>query len=165
MTVSRPEMVVANASPLIGLARTGRLQLLSHLFSSVMIPAAVAAELRLSDSRPGTRPLALAVEAGWLAVIPVVDVPPHLAGYLGSGEAEAIALAKERRAPLLIDERIGRVAAAREGATIFGTGAVLIVGKCRGLLPAVRPEIEALQQVGYRMSYAIRAEILRLAGE
>ena len=85
--------------------------------------------------------------------------------YLGSGEAEAIALARAQRALLLIDERIGRVAAVKEGVTVVGTGAVLIQSKRRGLLSAVLPEVDALRQASYRISDALRAQILHLAGE
>jgi len=130
-----------------------------------MVPPAVAAELRLSDSRPGSLALARAREEGWLAVVPVAAAPPHLARLLDAGEAEAIALAKAQGALLLIDERAGRTAATKEGVAVVGTGAVLIRGKQEGWLTAVLPEIEALRQAGYRISASIRAEILRLAGE
>ncbi len=53
MTPDKPEVIVADAGPLIGLAKIGRLELLRRLFSRVMIPEAVQTELRLKSSRPG----------------------------------------------------------------------------------------------------------------
>jgi predicted nucleic acid-binding protein len=41
-------VVVSNSSPIIALAEIAQLPLLAHLFESVLIPAAVAAEITAS---------------------------------------------------------------------------------------------------------------------
>ena len=96
--------VVADTSPLIALARIGELDLLRRLYGRVAVPAAVEAELAIGSDRPGARMLEAALVAGWLSVQPVSDRAPgpDLSLLLGPGEAEAIVLAEERQARLLL---------------------------------------------------------------
>ena len=158
-------LVVADAGPLIGLAKIHRIDLLHHLFGRVLIPEAVAAELHLETPMPGASALNLARKQGWLKIQAVSSVPERLLATVDRGEAEAITLACSRHALLLIDERIGRAAAKAEGLSIFGTGAVLIKAKQAGLITSVRMELRALTACGYRLSDALQKELLRLAFE
>lgn len=85
---------------------------------------------------------------------------------LDRGEAEVIALAQEHRADLVIlDERLARLHARRLGLAMTGTLGVLLRAKEQGLVTAVAPVISDLRQGGLRLSDAIVAEALRLAGE
>jgi len=161
------ELIVADAGPLIGLARARVLSLLESLYTNVLIPPAVEAELRVDSPLPGAVALGEALAAGWLQV---ADVPPtgSLAGLeklLDRGEAQAICLAEDRGLRLLIDERLGRRVASRRGVTVIGTGAVLLAAKAAGHLVAVSPVLVELERQGYRLSEALRIELLRLAGE
>lgn len=165
MKRSAPKLVVADAGPLIGLAIIGGLPWLKAIVGYVLIPEAVAEELRLDSGMPGATALASARQQGWMEVTPVTDIPPHLTATLDRGEAEAIALAKRQVVPLLIDENRGRIAARCEGVRIFGSGAVLIRAQERDLIRRVRPHLDALTQAQYRLSQALRDEILRLADE
>lgn len=167
MKRSAPELVVADAGPLIGLAIIGGLPWIEKLFRKVLIPEAVATELCLDSDMPGAMALASARRQGWLKVVPVAlaDVPAHLLATVDRGEAEAIALAKRHAVPLLIDENRGRMAARNEGVHIFGSGAVLLRAKERNIIRQVRPHLDALTRAQYRLSEALRGEILRLAGE
>jgi len=158
-------VVVADAGPLIGLARTGKVELLRCLFGSVLIPPAVESELSIGQPRPGSQALAAAMESGWLTVSPVAQIPPHLSAVLDRGEAEAIVLAKRESVSLLIDESRGRAAARYEGVSVFGTGAVLLRAKKKKLLCEVRAELEALRNAGYRISDSLCREIMKFAGE
>jgi predicted nucleic acid-binding protein len=159
------ELVVSDAGPLIGLATIGGLIWLRRLFRSVLIPEAVATELCLDSRMPGAVALAAARDQGWLKVVPVADVPVRLLSTVDRGEAEAIVLAGQKAAPLLIDESRGRIAARSEGVRIFGSGAVLLRAKEMGLIREVRPRLDALTRAQYRLSEPLRCEILRLAGE
>lgn len=160
-----PDVVVADAGPLIGLATVGGLRWMRKLFRNILIPGAVASELCLDSGMPGARALAAARDGGWLKLVPVDKVPDRLLDVLDRGEAEAIVLAKQRAVPLLIDEHRGRVAAKHEGVSIFGSGAVLLRAKDCGMIRKVRPHLDALTHAQYRLSNALRREILRLAGE
>lgn len=165
MRQSAPELVVADAGPLIGLATIGGLGWLQQLFGTVLIPESVATELCLDSRMPGAIALAAARDQGWLKVVPVGAVPVRLLSTVDRGEAEAIVLAGQKNLPLLIDENRGRIAARSEGVRVFGSGAVLLRAKEKGLLREVRPTLDALTRAQYRLSEALRREILRLAGE
>ncbi|MFB1486567.1 MULTISPECIES: hypothetical protein [unclassified Thiocapsa] len=55
------KIVVADAGPLIALARIERLALLFALYGSVVVPGAVLAELCVGSDRPGARVLSAAL--------------------------------------------------------------------------------------------------------
>ena len=122
-------LVVSNSSPLIALAAIERLDLLSGLFSSVVVPPAVASEI--SRSVP-TRPT-------WLSLQPLGQALPTavLRPALGSGEREAIALALELHADqLILDDLPARSVARALGLTVIGTLGILLAAKRRASWPA-----------------------------
>jgi uncharacterized protein len=86
---------------------------------------------------------------------------------LDPGEANAIVLALELKATqLLIDERLGRVEAKRQGLRITGILGVLLAAKRQGLILAVRPILDRLiGGANFRISNQLYDEILTLAGE
>ena len=160
--------VVADTSPLIALARIGELDLLRRLYGRVAVPAAVEAELAIGSDRPGARMLEAALVAGWLSVQPVSDRAPgpDLSLLLGPGEAEAIVLAEERQARLLlIDDARGRRTARRRGIPVAGVAGVLLAAKSRGEIAAVGPILRRLSEAGYRLSPRLVAEVFAAAGE
>ena len=115
-------IVISDTSAITNLAAIQHLQLLSQLYNQVIIPEAVYRELADIDPPvPGT----LEVQsASWLEVRQVVnsEVVEHLQSEvsLDPGESEAIALALELNADLLlIDERRGRAEADRLGPTDY----------------------------------------------
>lgn len=161
-----PKLVVVNATPIIALSLIGQLDLLQQLYGEILIPPAVQAEV-LAGGRYGVGSAEL-LHATWLRLVPLQD--PHRADLLltdlDRGEAEVIALAQEHRADLVIlDERLARLHARRLGLAMTGTLGVLLRAKEQGLATAVAPVISDLRQGGLRLSDAIVAEALRLAGE
>jgi predicted nucleic acid-binding protein len=162
------KIVIADAGPLIGLARIKQLVLLQSLYEKLLIPPKVREELKLSSHKPGSRMVAEAIQTGWIRCIPVhsrnqVTVLCHT---VDAGEAEAIQLAREQHADLLlIDDPKGRKTAKNKGVTIIGTGGVLVAAKKAGLLNEVKPILTALRHTGYRLSSALCQRILKLAGE
>lgn len=161
-------VVVADAGPLIALARVGHLDLLRELYDAVCIPPMVHAELAIDTGKPGAKVLADAFDAGWITVKPIVDADAvsSLSRLLDPGESEAIVLAEQESARfLLIDDARGRRIARERGIPVVGVAGVLLSAKLRGALAEVCPVLEALSQVGYRLSPRLVAAVLERAGE
>jgi uncharacterized protein len=144
------------SSPLVSLCAIGRLEVLRNLYGTISIPRAVRYEIAVQG--PG-RPGAAEVQTfDWINSRDVGN--PNLAtalqGKLDHGEAEAIALALELQADLLLmDERLGRTEAARFGLRFIGTLGVLIEAKARGHLQEIKPVMDELRaNAGFRMSEA-----------
>ena len=162
-----PDLIVADAGPLIGLAIAGRVEILGALFQKVLIPEAVLEELRIEASRPGSFALSKAKEEGWLSAknVPENTDMTQLTELLDRGEAEAIVLAQSRDARLLIDERKGRAVARSRGMRVIGTGGVLLLAKREHVIEQVAPILDELASHGYRLSDELRRGLLVLAGE
>ena len=160
--------VVADAGPLIALARLDRLSWLPELYGEILVPARVFAELRCDGDRPGAKALHRAHVAGWLQVVETRAPPAALReAPVDPGEAEAIWLAKQRTDLrfLLIDDRRGRQLARQLGLAVVGIAGVLLVAKQEGLIQEIRPLLQELAGIGYYLSAQLCDEILRLAGE
>ncbi|MCV6613419.1 MAG: DUF3368 domain-containing protein, partial [Cellvibrionaceae bacterium] len=89
----------------------------------------------------------------------------NLSKVLDLGEAEAIALAEQLGAIVLIDERRGRSVAKQRNIPITGTAAILIKAKQAGEVAQVKPLLDTLDKVGYRLSPALINEVLKIIGE
>jgi predicted nucleic acid-binding protein len=105
----------------------------------------------------------------WITIQTVGDsvLLRALDGELDRGEAEAIALAVDLRADLLlVDERLARKVALRMGLSVVGVLGVLLEAKSKGLLPEVRPVLsDLLTRAGFRIGPEPYALVLRTAGE
>lgn len=89
-----------------------------------------------------------------------------LLGQIQKGEAEAIALAEELGAKLLIDEMAGRGIALGIGLKVTGVVGVLIESKQKNLIPAVMPLLEQLRkQLGFHLSDRFMSQIRMDVGE
>ena len=125
--------VVSDASPLINLARIGELDLLHRLYGALLIPDAVWREVVIKGAgQPGAEEVRA---ASWIKTCDVVNehLVRALRQELDAGEAEAIALALEVEADLLLmDERLGRETAQYLGVRYMGLIGVLIGAKWNG---------------------------------
>jgi|ERR1051325_3296549 predicted nucleic acid-binding protein len=158
---------VSNTSPLSNLAIIDRLDLLRQRYGVVFVPPAVSNELsRLSNSAAQVR-LANATSEGWLKVEMPAIAPPKLPFPLDLGETEAVTLPLSMKADvLLIDEKRGRIAARSVGLTVAGILGELARAKLAGILPALKPELEALRrEAGFFIDSEIEKFILSAAGE
>jgi predicted nucleic acid-binding protein len=90
-----------------------------------------------------------------------------LGNDLDPGEAEAIALAIEIQAGvLLIDEKEGRSFARQAGLIVRGVLGVLIRAKAMGEITSVRVEIDELRnRAGFFIAPALESQVLSSVGE
>ena len=166
--------VVSDTSPLTNLIAINRLDLLHQLYGRITIPEAVLHELTSSskgDQEPGTAMLAEdELQAlSWIEIRAITDRPlvASLLLELDEGEAEAIALAVELKAELLlIDERRGRRTAARLGVRPTGLLGALIEAKHRGFIPEIKSLLDDLiVKAGFWISRELYTRALQEAGE
>jgi predicted nucleic acid-binding protein len=158
-------IVVSDTSALYALSTLQKLDLLSSLYGSVLVPPAVVEEwMRLT-------PLAktLLERAPWLHVKEPGDslAVAVLRGSLDDGEAAAIVLALESKPDfLLMDERRGRSTAGKLGIKVKGRLAVLLEGKAAGLIEAVIPLMDKLaSEINFRISKSLYLQIAIQANE
>jgi predicted nucleic acid-binding protein len=152
-------IVVSDTSPLLNLQAVGQLHLLTSLYSEVLIPPAVAAELMRNQ---------VSIPATSIRIVTPHDTATvaRIRQELDPGESEAIVLAIEHAALLLIDEKAGRRKAATLGLTATGLLGVLAEAKTRGLIPACAPILEdMIQRAGFWISDDLRLRYLKTLGE
>lgn len=122
-------IVVSDATPLNILLRIGHVDILPRLFGHIVIPTAVAREMAHANAPDVVRSCARS-RPDWLAVRSPEHIDRTL--QLGDGELEALALATELRADLLL--RKARRAATALGLRITGTLGVLMLAEARDLI-------------------------------
>lgn len=156
--------VISNNSPLVGLLGIDLLFLLQELYTEVWIPRKVEQEFLKKE--PIVRRKVLE-NAPWIKTVDLMD-PQTAEAYVGldEGEAEALALAIEHDARLiLLDEKKGRRRAKEIGLTVEGTLGVLLEAKTEGLIVAIKPLLIQLRANGMRMSDLLINRVLQEAGE
>jgi len=113
---------VSDASPIIALSWIGAAHLLVDALGNVLVPEAVRLE---ADTVPD----------GATVVSPAAEgVVRALSLHLDAGEAAAVAVALERQAGLIVDERRARRIAARMGIPVVGTIGVMLLAWKQGLV-------------------------------
>jgi uncharacterized protein len=148
-------LVVSNTSPLLNLAIIGHLNLIKEQFNQVIIPVAVFKELRLRESLPGSNLLEKAYQDKWLKVQSVTNnnFVKLLQRELDQGESEAIALAIELKADLiLLDEKEGRRIARTFDLPITGVLGILLKGKNEGTILSLN---ELINQLNIKANFRI----------
>ena len=119
-------IVVADTSPINYLVRCGYAWILPELFGRVVVPNAVMAELKHPKAPEEVRSFAHAPPS-WLECATISNLDSSLPRTLGKGECEAIRLAVELHADvLLIDDFAGRREAESRNVPARGTLAVLL---------------------------------------
>jgi predicted nucleic acid-binding protein len=153
-------IVIADASPLIALAKINQLELLPALFSTVQITQAVADECLLNPSYDA-KLISAALQAGWLQRVdnPIFKHP--LSRSLGLGEQSSIeyALQTETKTLLIMDDALARKQALRLQLSVVGTAAILFSAQRKELITDAEALIKQLHQVGYRISAQVVAQL------
>jgi predicted nucleic acid-binding protein len=128
----------------------------------------VKAELDLLTHVAGKSRVATALAEGWLSVEPVALSPaPMLPFVLDVGETEAILLARQTHADvLLMGERRGRAAARALGLSVGGVLGELLHAKQTGWIPELKAELTRLRtEAGFYLDSEIERFILSQANE
>lgn len=160
-------VVVSNTSPLYYATRIGHLDLLRQLYGNILIPEQVYAELGAGIA--GKAVMNQIYSSRWIIRKSVRNrtFVADLQKELDAGESEAIALAKEIRANLLLlDEHRGRKIADREGLKKTGIIGVLLDAKRTHLVTEIKPLLDKLfQDTNFHGSRELYQQALALAGE
>lgn len=147
------EPVIVDSTCLIGLERIGRLDILPALFDPVVVPPEVAREFGASIN--------------WVKIEAPTkhELVSALKILLDAGEAEAIALASEHEYKIILDDKQARSVGKSLSLPVVGTVGILLLAKRNGIIPSVKPLIEALELNGFYFDGALKEEALRLANE
>jgi predicted nucleic acid-binding protein len=89
----------------------------------------------------------------------------QLPAILGLGEREAIILAQELNAALLVDDRKAREVAEENGISCFGSLRILKEAKDRKLIDAIKPVGDKLREKGIRIDTSLYQRFLQEVGE
>jgi len=158
-------IVVSDTTPISAFFRLDRPDLLQKFSPRIVIPPEVFRELGRAQT-PGADALR---DMEWLERREPLNqtAVSFLLSSLHRGEAEAIALAVELKADLLlIDEKPGRVIAKRRGLDIIGTAGIMIHLKRTGEIPSVKPLLDRLVfELGFRLNRELYTLVLETVGE
>ncbi len=144
---------VIDTSTLIALSSIGKLDLLRKIFTLILVPRAVVEEY--GEPLPK-----------WIKVLDVKNkqLVRVLLEYLHRGEAEAIALAIEADADIVVlDDKKARSIARRLGLKIIGTMGILILAKKQKLIDDIEAEINRLLQTSFYLSQDVITKALETA--
>ena len=148
-------VIIADTSVLIALTNINELEILQKVYKTIAITPEVLNEF--GETIPK-----------WIKVEEVKDRKKIdiLKLELDKGEASSLALAIEKNNCLLIiDERKGRKIAKRIGLNIIGLLGVLIKAKEQNIFSEIKPILEKLEKVDFRISQELKRRILKRIAE
>ncbi|PWQ95465.1 DUF3368 domain-containing protein [Leucothrix pacifica] len=159
-------IIVADAGPLIALAKLEQLELLHEIFSEVHVPETVYLEVTHHQARDDAQLLTSFIKAS-AELHPVLEnsFVEELSQSLDDGEVQALALAQSLECGVLMDEARGRKIADYYEISVVGMLGVLLQAKQLGLIESVKPLIYQLQKANYRLSTGLVSKVLSLAKE
>ncbi len=142
---------VSDTSPLIALSKIGRLQILEKLFRQVLIPRSVSDEFL----RNCTHEEKAAFEDACRKFLRVTERSGfyRFSRRLDAGERDALTLAMEKKAVIIIDDRKGFNEAAEQKLTAVSTRAILRIAEEKNIIS----DYEELEKTLRRKSYFLPA--------
>lgn len=156
--------VVSNTTPIISLLKLNQLELLHQLYDQIYIPYAVFQEIEAGKRKNYYQDLS---KIEWIKISEIIN--KQAVKYfldLDSGEAEAIVLATEISADLIIlDEKMGRYHAKHVGLKVTGTLGVLVKAKSEKLINNLKPLLDELSDKDVWISEKLKRDILKIVGE
>jgi len=166
-------MTVSNATPLIYMAKLGKLQLLKSIFPQIQIPPEVkneAVDRGKEKGYPDAISIEQALKEGWIIPHPLTEENNKKSEALAKmagidiGEAQAIILAKQKKEKLiLIDQTNAREAARQLGLTPRGTIYIVLTATKRKLITKeeAKQTLEKLIDANFYISAKIYSEMLK----
>jgi predicted nucleic acid-binding protein len=128
------KIVISDTSPINYLVLIGKQDILPALFDRIIVPQSVVRELSAAAAPHSVRRW-IAAPPSWLEIREPAKSPGPELFLLGDGERDAIQLAEELKADLLVmDERAGREEALKRGLPVIGTLGIVEQAAERGLL-------------------------------
>ena len=154
-----------NASPLIFLARGDRLNLLKIAGNEIVIPAAVAEEIR--QRGPDDVTVQAIEKTSWLTVVPTPPVHERIQAWdLGPGESSVLTWGYTHQGTeIIIDDLAARRCATTLGIAFRGTLGLVLLAKKRRMIPLARPVVDQLRHLGMYLSDPIVDKALALVEE
>lgn len=154
---------VVNASPIIVLARMGRISLFEHVLPNYWVPKAVQEEVAAGGQDT--------IEAQWVdglsadRIVACDRIPAEVAAWdLGYGETHVIAFAKHRAScGVVLDDRAARRCAAALSLPLTGTLGILIRACRQGIESDMDALLESAEAAGLRIHKRLKATAIRLA--
>lgn len=160
-----PERPAVNASPLIYLAHGGYLDLLRLAGENVVVPLAVANEIRRrGPDDPTARAIA---NTPWLHETGTPPIPaPILAWDLGDGESSVLAWALAHPGTLaIVDDLAARRCAAAVRIPVRGTLGLVLLAKQQGRVASARAVLMRLRHAGMYLADDVLNPALAMVGE
>lgn len=157
--------LICDTSPLQYLHQLGRLDIIPALAGDVFVPPSVVEELAAGRASGLNIPDPEAL--GWVTIRRAeAGLALPLVTDLGPGETEVLMLGLELpEAVVVLDDGLARRMAGILRLHLTGTLGLLLDAKRAGLVPAVRPLIDQLDQLRFRLAPQTRTIILRMADE
>jgi predicted nucleic acid-binding protein len=153
------QAIVSDTTPLNYLVLIQAAEILSNLYGKVFIPPAVKAELA-HENTPDVVRIWISQAPSWLEMVTLTNTVDLALSHLDGGEQEAISLASELQASLLLmDEREGVAVARRRGLKVVGTLAVLDLAATRGLVD-LQTMFDRLHETTFRSPQRLMKTIL-----
>ena len=138
------KVVIVNSSPIIVLAKIGKLELLRKLFDSVVITEQVYEEILLKPTYLETIAIKKVIESDkWLKV----QKSDEIIKSLGVGESSSISLAKKLEQPLILDDKRAASIAATFGIECHGTLYVVLEALKRKIIKDKEEAINIVNQL------------------
>ena len=156
--------VVSNTTPFISLLKVGKLGILKELYQEIFIPYEVYLEIEAGKNKEYYTDL---TKVEWIRIVKIQSEKSLLFFLdLDKGEAEAIVLANEMNADLIIlDETLGRFHAKHIGLNVTGTIGILLKAKENGIIDKIKPILNKLLQNGIWLSEKLISQTLTIASE
>jgi predicted nucleic acid-binding protein len=153
--------VVSNSSPIIHLAKIGKLELLKEYFQTITVPEAVYREC-VPEGKVREE-VEIIKNADWIKVMQVESkkIVRLLQSLLDDGESEAIALSLEIGADLiLLDDSDAREKARLYGLKITGTIGILLQAKIERKIDSLKENLDRLKKTGFWLSNKLETRLL-----